>query len=75
MTRMPALKAKEAVSILEKAGYSIDHITGSHYIMRHADYPQRIPVPYHAKDIKRGVLHSIIKQSGLSRENFLSLRS
>ena len=43
MTRMPALKPKEVVSILEKAGYYIDHTTGSHYIMRHPDYPQRIP--------------------------------
>jgi len=50
---MPAPKPKEVVSILEKAGYYIDHTTGSHYIMRHPDYPQRIPVPYHAKDIKK----------------------
>jgi predicted RNA binding protein YcfA (HicA-like mRNA interferase family) len=74
MTRMPALKPKEVLSILEKAGYYVDHTTGSHYIMRHPDRPHRIPVPYHAKDIKKRVLHSIIKQSGLTREQFLSLR-
>lgn len=74
MTRMPTLKPKEVIAILEKAGYHIDHITGSHYIMRHPDRAQRIPVPYHAKDIKRGVLHSIIKQSGMSQQEFLSLR-
>ena len=32
---MPVLKPKEVVSILEKAGYYIDHTTGSPYIMRH----------------------------------------
>ena len=74
MTRMPALKPGEVISILEKAGYDIDHTTGSHYIMRHPDHPQRISVPYHARDIKRGVLRSIIKQSGLTQEEFLSLR-
>ena len=74
MTRLPALKPREVIAILEKAGYYIDHITGSHYIMRHPDHPGRIPVPYHAKDIKRAVLHCIIKQSGLSQEEFLSLR-
>jgi len=74
MTRMPALKPKEVITILDKAGYYIDHTTGSHYIMRHPDYTQRTPVPYHAKDIKKGVLRSIIKQSGLSKEEFLSLR-
>jgi len=74
MTRMPALKPREVIVILEKAGYYIDHTTGSHYIMRHPDRPQRIPVPYHTKDIKRGVLRSIIKQSGLTQEEFLPLR-
>ncbi len=71
---MPALKPREVIAILEKAGYYIDHTTGSHYIMRHPDHPWRIPVPYHAKDIKRGVLHSKIKQSGLTQQEFLSLR-
>ena len=74
MTRMPTLKPREVIAILEKAGYYVDHTTGSHYIMRHPDRPQRIPVPYHTKDIKRGVLGSIIKQSGLTQEEFLSLR-
>ena len=74
MTRTPSLKSKGVISILEKAGYKIDHITGSHYIMRHSQGQRRITVPYHAKDIKRGVLHAIIKQSGLSQEEFISLR-
>jgi len=74
MTKLPALKPKEVIAILEKAGYYVDHITGSHYIMRHPDRPQRIPVPYHVKDVKKGVLHSVIKQSGMSQEEFLSLR-
>ena len=74
MTKLPALKPKEVIAILEKAGYYTDHITGSHYIMRHPDHPQRIPVPYHVKDVKKGVLHSIIKQSRMSQEEFLSLR-
>ena len=37
MTRMPALKPKEVIAVLEKAGYYIDHTTGSHYIMCHPD--------------------------------------
>jgi predicted RNA binding protein YcfA (HicA-like mRNA interferase family) len=71
---MPELKPKEVIVILEKAGYHIDHITGSHYIIHHPDTHQRIVVPYHAKDIKRGLLTSIVKLSGMSDEEFLSLR-
>ena len=75
MTKLPALKPAEVIRILERAGYYIDHTTGSHYIMRYPDRPGRIPVPYHgARDIKRGTLRSIIKQSGLTEEEFLKLR-
>lgn len=52
MTRMPALKPKEVVSILEKAGYYVDHSTGSHYIMRHPDYHHRIPFLIMLKTLK-----------------------
>jgi len=73
MTRIPALKPKEVIAVLEKVGYYIDHTTGSHYVMRHPDTHQHIIIPYHAKDVKRGLLVSIIKQSGLSQQEFLSL--
>lgn len=58
MKRLPALKSREVISILQRAGWGIDHVTGSHYVMRHPDQPgRRIPVPYHrGRDIKRGVL-------------------
>jgi len=36
--------------------------------------PPSLEKKNNAKDIKRGVLHSIIKQSGLSKEKFMSLR-
>ena len=75
MTKLPALKAAEVIRMLERGGYYVDHTTGSHYIMRHPQRPGRITVPYHGgRDIKRGVLRSIIKQSGFTEEEFLELR-
>ena len=75
MTKLPALKPAEVIRMLQRAGYYVDHTTGSHYIMRHPHRPGRITVPYHGgRDIKRGILHSIIDQSGLSEEEFLELR-
>jgi predicted RNA binding protein YcfA (HicA-like mRNA interferase family) len=75
MSKLPVLKSGEVVRILGKAGYYIDHTTGSHYIMRHPNRSGRITVPFHGnRDLKRETLHSIIKQSGLSVNEFLSLR-
>lgn len=52
--------------MLSKIGYSVDHQTGSHMILRNENYPhRRITVPNH-KEIARGTLRSIIRQSGLT---------
>lgn len=75
MSRLPALKAREVVRVLERAGWQIDHVTGSHYIMRHPERPGRVVVPYHGnRDLKRGTLASIIRQAGMTEEEFLTLR-
>jgi predicted RNA binding protein YcfA (HicA-like mRNA interferase family) len=73
MNRLPALKPDEVVRKLQSDGFQIDHVTGSHYIMRHPD-GRRTVVPYHAgRDIKRGVLRAIIRQAGLTVDEFLKL--
>jgi predicted RNA binding protein YcfA (HicA-like mRNA interferase family) len=75
MTKLPALKPRGVIRILERAGYQVDRVKGSHYIMRHPERRGRIPVPFHGgRDIKMAVLRSIIEQSGLTDEEFLALR-
>jgi len=75
MRWLPTLKAGEIIRVLERAGFCIDHVQGSHYQMYHPLNQRRVTVPYHGnRDIPRQVLQFIIKQSGLSREEFLSLR-
>lgn len=71
--KLPTLKPKEAIKALMKAGFVVHHVKGSHYVMRHPQTGRRVPVPYHPKDLKKGMLHGIIKQAGLTREEFLKL--
>jgi len=71
--KLPVLKAKDVIATLEKLGFQVDHVTGSHYIMRHPD-GRRAVVPCHAnKDVKQGVLRSIIRQAGINLEEFKKL--
>jgi predicted RNA binding protein YcfA (HicA-like mRNA interferase family) len=70
--RLPALSFREVVRALERLGFQIDHVTGSHYRLKHTRDPRRnAVVPRHSRDIKRGVLRSIIRQAGLTVEEFL----
>jgi predicted RNA binding protein YcfA (HicA-like mRNA interferase family) len=73
-SRLPAHKPKEVLRALNAAGFVVDHVTGSHYILKHAEYPRlRVTLPWHGRDLKRGTLSSIIKQAGLTVEEFLNL--
>ncbi len=74
MRRLPALKPREVIRALERAGFFVDHVTGSHYRLKHRHDPRRFTVvPYHAKDLKRPLLRAIIKQAGLTVDEFLDL--
>lgn len=71
---LPSLKSKEVLKALQGAGFYIHHQTGSHIVLKHpSDAKKRIVIPYHNKDLKRGTLYGIVKQSGLSIEEFLKL--
>ena len=73
--RLPAVPARDVIRALTRAGFVIDRIVGSHYIMAHPDDPRRaVSVPHHGKkDLKPGTLRAIIRQAGLSVEEFNAL--
>jgi len=73
MPKLPIISGKETAKALAKLGYEIDHQTGSHMILRQKIDPyRRLTVPNH-KEIAKGTLLAIIKQAGLTREEFLKL--
>ncbi len=68
---LPALKPRKVIQALKRAGFFVHHTTGSHYILKHpANATLRVTVAYHNRDLKRRTLDSIIKQAGLSPEEF-----
>jgi predicted RNA binding protein YcfA (HicA-like mRNA interferase family) len=69
--RLPVLRPKEVIKALERSGFHIRRITGGHYILKKDN--RIVTVPYHNKDLKRGTLASIIRQSGFTIEEFLDL--
>jgi len=69
--RLPQVKPKELIRALERLGFVLRRQTGSHAIFRHPETKNMVVVPVHAKDIKRGLLYGILKQAGISEENFL----
>ncbi len=72
MNRLPSLKPREVLRALERAGFYVHHQTGSHVNLRHPkDLSLRVVVPMHNRDLFRATLHSILKQSGMTVEEFV----
>lgn len=73
MSKLPVVSGQELCKILKKIGYSIDHQTGSHIILRNETPPhRRLTVPDH-KEIAKGTLRSILRQVGLTVKEFKDL--
>jgi len=73
VSKLPVVSGLEIVKALSKIGYEVDYQTGSHIILRQNRYPyRRMTVPNH-REIAKGTLRAIIRQTGLSAEEFLEL--
>lgn len=72
MSKLPRVSGRECVRALEKAGFFVRRQEGSHVILRRNEPFAQLVVPDH-KELDRGTLRAIIRQSGLTVESFVSL--
>ena len=71
MGKLPTLKPREVVALLERLGFAEVRQKGSHKQFRHAD-GRGTTVPFHAgRDISPTLLRKIAKDIGLTPEEFL----
>jgi predicted RNA binding protein YcfA (HicA-like mRNA interferase family) len=73
MPRLPTVKPQQVVRALERAGFEIDHQTGSHVVLRRANDDNRVVVPWHNRDLGRGLTLQIVKSAGMTRDEFIEL--
>lgn len=73
MSKLPSLTGREVITALEKAGFSVARIRGSHHILVHSD-GRRTVVPVHSDEtIGTGLLSQILSDCQMSREEFRQL--
>lgn len=71
MSTLPVLKAKEVIRLLERLGFIEVRQKGSHKQFRHKD-GRATTVPVHGRDISPILLRQVLKDIGISAEEFLS---
>jgi len=68
MTKLPRLTARQIISVLQKAGFSLARQSGSHMIYKNAA-GKRVTIPFHAaKILHPKVLRNILRDAELTIE-------
>jgi predicted RNA binding protein YcfA (HicA-like mRNA interferase family) len=71
--KLPVLTGAELIQALERGGFTVARVHGSHHFLRHPDGRTSV-VPVHAGEtIGRGLLGKILRDCGLDREQFRGL--
>jgi len=71
--KLPAVKPREAIRALEKAGWEVHRQKGSHVSMHREGALNLVVIPLHTRDLAKGTLHGILEDAGLTTEEFLEL--
>lgn len=59
------MTSQEMLKFLKKNGFETIGQNGSHIKMRNPATGKTVIVPYHSKDLKKGMEQAILKQAGL----------
>ncbi|MCS6918375.1 MAG: type II toxin-antitoxin system HicA family toxin [Fimbriimonadales bacterium] len=72
MSRLPSMTYRELVKRLRTAGFVFDRqAKGSHEIWYNPTTKRRVTVPHHSGDLPRGTLRAIIREAGMTVEEFV----
>lgn len=69
MPKLPRVSGAEVVRALERLGFTVARQRGSHIVMRRGS--EGCVVPNH-RELKTGTLAGVLKQAGVSHEEFTS---
>jgi predicted RNA binding protein YcfA (HicA-like mRNA interferase family) len=70
---IPAVLGIKVVRALERAGFKVTRISGSHHVMRHPD-GRTVPIPVHpGRDMPKGTLRNILAIIGMEADEMREL--
>lgn len=75
MPRLTQVSGKEMLRLLEKRGFFVSRIKGSHFVLKHPERPElRVVVAVHGnRPLPPGTLRSILHQADLSADELTEL--
>ncbi len=72
MSKLPRITGREVVRALERLGFQLSHVRGSHHYLFHPQKRIMVAVPIHAgKTLPPKTLSQILKVAKVSRDEFI----
>lgn len=73
MGTLPVVSGREVVKVLGTLGYVVDRQQGSHIVLRKTSPPHRRAVVPDHKEVAKGTLRAILREAGLTVDEFRAL--
>jgi predicted RNA binding protein YcfA (HicA-like mRNA interferase family) len=71
MPKLPTAKPRVVIQFLERNGFVLDHVSGSHFIFYHPVSRRRAVVPRHNRDMPKGTLLALLREVGFARQELV----
>lgn len=72
MPKLPRASGDLHVTAFKRAGWIVNHIEGSHYILIKEGNPAHLSIPVHSgKELGPGLLRKLIRTAGLTTEEYM----
>ena len=72
MSKLPVVSGAQCIKALGQIGFEVYRQRGSHIVIVRNSPPAQATIPNH-KELDRGTLRAIIRQAGLTVEEFIAL--
>jgi len=72
VSKLPVVSGAQCIKALEKIGFEVYRQRGCHIVLVRKSPPAQTTIPNH-KELDRGTLRAIIRQTGLTVEEFVEL--
>ena len=72
MSKLPVVSGAECLKALSRVGFEVYRQRGSHVVLVRKSPPAQTTIPNH-RELDRGTLRAIIRQTGLTVEEFVAL--
>jgi len=59
------MDSRELIKLIEKDGWKLVAVRGSHHQYKHPTKPGKVTIPHPRKNMKAKTVNSILKQAGL----------